>query len=198
MLAGGVLAYLVLAPLIVIFGQLSGAASRRSANTLMQRHVRQRRSAMRYIIYIGAGAVATGGHHQHVAGAAADFRFDPLGLARPAPTGRGRRRGQRRGSRAPRAICRSEVVFVGSLAAGRGAWPRRPSWAWASTCTAWSARLLIVVFGFLFVTVSSRLTGEIGSSSNPISGMTVATLLLTCLVFVLARPHRQSGHAHGR
>src|SRR5437773_2809124 len=45
--------------------------------------------------------------------------------------------------------------------------------------------LMIVVFGFLFVTVSSRLTGEIGSSSNPISGMTVATLLLTCLVFVL-------------
>ena len=44
---------------------------------------------------------------------------------------------------------------------------------------------LIVVFGFLFVTVSSRLTGEIGSSSNPISGMTVATLLLTCLIFLL-------------
>jgi len=45
--------------------------------------------------------------------------------------------------------------------------------------------LLILLFGFLFVTVSSRLTGEIGSSSNPISGMTVATLLLTCLVFLL-------------
>ena len=45
--------------------------------------------------------------------------------------------------------------------------------------------VLIVVFGFLFVTVSSRLTGEIGSSSNPISGMTVATLLLTCLIFLL-------------
>jgi uncharacterized oligopeptide transporter (OPT) family protein len=45
--------------------------------------------------------------------------------------------------------------------------------------------LLIIVFGFLFVTVSSRLTGEIGSSSNPISGMTVATLLLTCLIFLL-------------
>ena len=41
------------------------------------------------------------------------------------------------------------------------------------------------MLGFLFVTVSSRLTGEIGSSSNPISGMTVATLLLTCLVFLL-------------
>jgi uncharacterized oligopeptide transporter (OPT) family protein len=45
--------------------------------------------------------------------------------------------------------------------------------------------LMIVVFGFIFVTVSSRLTGEIGSSSNPISGMTVATLLLTCLIFLL-------------
>ncbi len=43
---------------------------------------------------------------------------------------------------------------------------------------------LVLVFGFLFVTVSSRLTGEIGSSSNPISGMTVATLLLTCLIFL--------------
>jgi uncharacterized oligopeptide transporter (OPT) family protein len=41
------------------------------------------------------------------------------------------------------------------------------------------------VLGFLFVTVSSRLTGEIGSSSNPISGMTVATLLVTCLVFLI-------------
>src|ERR1700687_4740137 len=45
--------------------------------------------------------------------------------------------------------------------------------------------VLIIAFGFLFVTVSSRLTGEIGSSSNPISGMTVATLLLTCLIFLL-------------
>ena len=47
------------------------------------------------------------------------------------------------------------------------------------------AAVLIVVFGFLFVTVSSRLTGEIGSSSNPISGMTIATLLLTCLIFLI-------------
>jgi uncharacterized oligopeptide transporter (OPT) family protein len=45
--------------------------------------------------------------------------------------------------------------------------------------------VMILLFGFLFVTVSSRLTGEIGSSSNPISGMTIATLLMTCLIFVL-------------
>ena len=48
-----------------------------------------------------------------------------------------------------------------------------------------AAAALIVLFGFLFVTVSSRLTGEIGSSSNPISGMTIATLLLTCLIFLV-------------
>ena len=45
--------------------------------------------------------------------------------------------------------------------------------------------VMILLFGFLFVTVSSRLTGEVGSSSNPISGMTIATLLLTCLIFLL-------------
>ena len=45
--------------------------------------------------------------------------------------------------------------------------------------------VLIVVFGFFFVAVSSRIVGIIGSSSNPISGMTIATLLGTCLIFVL-------------
>jgi putative OPT family oligopeptide transporter len=44
--------------------------------------------------------------------------------------------------------------------------------------------VLIVVFGFFFATVSSRITGLIGSSSNPISGMTIATLIITCLIFV--------------
>ena len=44
--------------------------------------------------------------------------------------------------------------------------------------------LLVVVFGFIFVTVSSRIVGIIGSSSNPISGMTIATLMATALIFV--------------
>ena len=44
--------------------------------------------------------------------------------------------------------------------------------------------ILIVVFGALFVTVSSRIVGLIGSSNNPISGMTIATILGTCLVFI--------------
>ena len=44
--------------------------------------------------------------------------------------------------------------------------------------------VLVIVFGFFFVTVSSRIVGLIGSSSNPISGMTIATLILTCTIFV--------------
>lgn len=44
--------------------------------------------------------------------------------------------------------------------------------------------ILIVVFGALFVTVSSRIVGLIGSSNNPISGMTIATILGTCLIFI--------------
>src|SRR5687768_8826547 len=44
--------------------------------------------------------------------------------------------------------------------------------------------VLIIFFGFFFATVSSRITGLIGSSSNPISGMTIATLIITCLIFV--------------
>ena len=44
--------------------------------------------------------------------------------------------------------------------------------------------VLVIVFGFFFVTVSSRIVGLIGSSSNPVSGMTIATLILTCTIFV--------------
>jgi putative OPT family oligopeptide transporter len=46
--------------------------------------------------------------------------------------------------------------------------------------------VLIVAFGFFFVTVSSRIVGLIGSTSNPISGMTIATLMGTCMFFILA------------
>ena len=44
--------------------------------------------------------------------------------------------------------------------------------------------VLVVIFGAFFVTVSSRIVGLIGSSNNPISGMTIATLMGTCLVFI--------------
>jgi putative OPT family oligopeptide transporter len=48
-----------------------------------------------------------------------------------------------------------------------------------------AASLLVVVFGFLFVTVSSRIVGLIGSSANPMSGMAIATLMATCAIFLV-------------
>ncbi len=48
------------------------------------------------------------------------------------------------------------------------------------------AALLVIVFGFLFVTVASRISGLIGNSSNPVSGMTIATLMATCAMFLVA------------
>jgi putative OPT family oligopeptide transporter len=48
-----------------------------------------------------------------------------------------------------------------------------------------AAALLVVFFGFLFVTVSSRIVGLIGSSANPISGMTIATLMATSAIFLV-------------
>jgi len=44
--------------------------------------------------------------------------------------------------------------------------------------------VLVIIFGAFFVTVSSRIVGLIGSSNNPISGMTIATIMATCLVFI--------------
>ncbi len=48
-----------------------------------------------------------------------------------------------------------------------------------------AAAIFVVIFGFLFVTVSSRICGLIGSSSNPISGMAIATLMATCAMFLV-------------
>jgi uncharacterized oligopeptide transporter (OPT) family protein len=48
------------------------------------------------------------------------------------------------------------------------------------------AAFIVVTFGFLFVTVASRISGLIGNSSNPVSGMTIATLMATCAVFLMA------------
>jgi len=47
------------------------------------------------------------------------------------------------------------------------------------------AAVFVVVFGFLFVTVSSRICGIIGTSANPVSGMTIATLMATCAMFLV-------------
>jgi putative OPT family oligopeptide transporter len=174
MCAGGVLSYLVLIPLIKFFGdQLAAPLAPETTSLVKDMSPGQIRNA--YILYIGAGAVAAGGIISlfrslptilhGLRGGLADLKLERAG----------------NNSNALRTDRDLSMKFVGIgivvlVAAITFARPLHMNPLGA---------LLIVVFGFLFVTVSSRLTGEIGSSSNPISGMTVATLLLTCLIFLL-------------
>jgi uncharacterized oligopeptide transporter (OPT) family protein len=135
-----------------------------------------------YILYIGAGAVATGGiisMFQALPMIAGSLRgaFSDLAASRSGQQG-GRGKLPRTARDLPLwVVLVGGLVLVAALAA-------LPQLGLGFTFYGLVGAALIVVFGFLFVTVSSRLTGEIGSSSNPISGMTVATLLLTCLAFV--------------
>ncbi|MGH2361949.1 MAG: OPT family oligopeptide transporter, partial [bacterium] len=181
MCAGGVLAYLVLIPMISYFGQFLGAPLPPEGTTLVKD---MSPSAIRnaYILYIGAGAVAAGGL---------------ISVFRSLPTiWHGLRGGLSdfSASKADGAPVKLRTdrdlpinfVLIGVLALVVVIAFASPLYVGGTGVAARiAAAILIVVFGFLFVTVSSRLTGEIGSSSNPISGMTVATLLLTCLTFVI-------------
>jgi uncharacterized oligopeptide transporter (OPT) family protein len=130
-----------------------------------------------YVLYIGAGAVAVGG-------IISVFRALPMiarGLAGGLSDWRTRRAetGTREATPRTDRDLSPKVVAIGLIVLMAGILSAR-----TLQMNIFGA-LLIIVFGFLFVTVSSRLTGEIGSSSNPISGMTVATLLLTCLIFLV-------------
>src|SRR5882672_1683328 len=173
MCAGGVLAYLLLIPLIKFFGDALSVPLAPGAKLIHDMSPNQIRGA--YVLYIGAGAVAAGG---------------VVSLAKALPTiwsslggslkgyGGGTSVDKTTGRRTDQDIP-MKWVLVGCLAiivAIMLAAPLHMNLLGA---------LLILVFGFLFSTVSSQLTGQIGSSSNPISGMTVATLLLTCLIFLL-------------
>ncbi|MBZ4421443.1 OPT family oligopeptide transporter [Myxococcus sp. RHSTA-1-4] len=173
--AGGVLSYLILIPAISFFGSgLDTPLLVHNGQLIRDMSPDQIRNA--YVLYIGAGAVATGGL---------------ISLIRSLPTivGAFKRsvetlKASRTHGTAPQ-LLRTEqdlpitVVLVGSALLILAIWLSPP------LEVNFISAILIVIFGFFFVTVSARITGEIGSSSNPISGMVVATLLVTCLVYLL-------------
>ncbi len=172
MMAGGVLSSFVLIPMISLFGgQLTEPLF--PAKMLikdMEIHDIWRN----YVLYIGAGAVAAGG-------IISLFQSLPT-IIGGAKSGLRSVMGGKNASTGEKLRTDDDLpmsfVIIGTLVMVVALW-----FAPALHINLLSA-LMIIIFGFLFVTVSSRLTGEIGSSSNPISGMTVATLLLTCLVFL--------------
>jgi uncharacterized oligopeptide transporter (OPT) family protein len=177
MLAGAILSYLVFAPAIRLFGDGLLAPLYPGVKLIRDMDAGDIRRA--YLLYIGAGAVAAGG-------IISLCRAIPLIVSSLAAGLRDLRSsvaGSAEGRRTDRDLP-IRFVGIGSLLLMAAIWfalPIGSPLSWVSLLGA----IMVVLFGFLFVTVSSRLTGEIGSSSNPISGMTVATLLLTCLIFLV-------------
>jgi OPT family oligopeptide transporter len=175
MCAGGVLAYLVLIPAIKFFGETAIGAIAPGTMPISQMTPDDIREA--YVLYIGAGAVAAGGIISMVRSLPLIWHgiksgFADLRRMKGGPVGKIARTDQDL----------SMKFVIGGVIALLLVIMIAPQ-----LHLQWNllGALLIIVIGFLFVTVSSHLTGEIGSSSCPTSGMTVATLLLTCLAFLI-------------
>jgi putative OPT family oligopeptide transporter len=169
MLAGGVLGTVVLVPMIAFFASGSSTpifpSLDQTVSAMSGEEIR-----VTYVRYIGAGAVTMGGImsllkalpalFRSLASAASRIR---KAAARPEPV------------RTERDIP-SWIVLAGSAVIGLLSWTLAPDNPWVI--------LMVMVFGFIFVTVSSRIVGLVGSSSSPVSGMTIATLLGTTVLFV--------------
>jgi putative OPT family oligopeptide transporter len=181
--AGGVFSWLVLMPAIKFFGE--AVAAPLYPSTIPIRDMTPGQMWESYIRPMGAGAVAMAGLItlaktmptivNALRGGMKDIRAQQTGA------GAG-------GGRLDRDISMRWVV-LGSLAIVIAMWLMLtfnpvPG---ASTTGVENlvASLFVVVFGFLFVTVSSRICGLIGTSANPVSGMTIATLMATCAMFLV-------------
>ena len=174
-LAGGMLSALVLTPAIALFGESSSTPIFPATKTIAAMSPKEIRDA--YVLYIGAGAVATGGIISLFQALPLIFSSVRAGY-RDIRSSAGTEQIGRTARDLPlRVVGLGAVLLVVAIASSH----LIPTGVPGRVVGA----LMVVLFGFLFVTVSSRVTGEVGSSSNPISGMTVATLLLTCLIFVL-------------
>lgn len=178
MMGGAVLSYFVLGPLIATFGENLTVPV--SPATGLIKDMDASGLKANYLRYIGAGAVAAGGIISMMRALPLIFGSIVSGLRDLRAT---RAEGASATRRTEQDLPMSVVLFgsLGMVLVLMGV----PSLGLGFSVQGFLGALMILVFGFLFVTVSSRLTGEIGSSSNPISGMTIATLLLTCLIFLL-------------
>src|SRR3989442_3239608 len=174
MLAGGCLAYVVLMPAIKLFG--SAMTEPMFGTTKLIRDMSAGEVRAAFVFSIGAGAVATAGI---------------IALARSLPTIVGAFRAgfaDLKASRVGQAVTAKlrtdddlpiTVTIFGSLllALGLAFLP--------SIGVNLLGGLLIIIFGFFFTTLSSRICGQIGSSANPISGVTIASLIAISVIFLL-------------
>ena len=182
--AGGVISWLVIMPAIKFFGSLSGNVAL-YPSTIPIGQMTPDQLYGSYIRSIGAGAVAASGL---------------ITLIKTLPTilsalTAGIKDIRAKQAAAAAAVNRTErdmsmrVVLIGSAVIVVMVWAllkfKPIPGAMTSGFADFLAAIFVVVFGFLFVTVASRISGLIGNSSNPISGMTIATLMATCAVFLV-------------
>ena len=171
--AGGCLAYVVLMPAIKLFGSAMTEPMFGTTKLIRDMNAGEIRAA--FVFYIGAGAVASAGI---------------IALARSLPTIVGAFRAgfaDMRASRVGQAVARLRtdddlpiaLTVFGSIALAivLALLPQ--------IGVNLLGGILIILFGFFFTTVSSRICGQIGSSANPISGMTIASLIAISFIFLL-------------
>lgn len=170
MFAGGVLSWLVIIPLIVMFG---GDATIYPVvdQTISEVYAAGGASAIwsNYIRYIGAGALAAGGIISLIK--SLPLIVTTFSGAMKSMAGGGKTTNDRTSND-------MNIVFVlGAIVALAFA-----IWLIPAIPVSLLGAFIIVIFGFFFATVSSRMVGLVGSSNNPVSGMAIATLLISTLI----------------
>jgi putative OPT family oligopeptide transporter len=175
MFAGGVLSWLVLLPLLSIMGNyLTVPFPPVPASGLRIDQMSPGQLWSAYIRYTGAGAVLAAGLitlARTIPTIVSSFR-ESVKDFRGGAAGAARIRTERD---IPMTVVLGGTVLLAIFLAVTPGLPTQGNIV---------AAVLTIAFGFFFVTVSSRIVGLIGSSSNPVSGMTIATLILTCTIFV--------------
>src|SRR6478752_3380980 len=175
MFAGGVLSWLVLLPLLSIMGNyLTVPFPPVPASGLRIDQMSPGQLWSAYIRYTGAGAVLAAGLitlARTIPTIVSSFRESVKDFSAKTEAG-GRARTEQD---LPLTVVLGGTILLAIFLAIAPGMPTQGNVL---------ASILVVVFGFFFVTVSSRIVGLIGSSSNPVSGMTIATLILTCTIFV--------------
>lgn len=172
MFAGGVLSYMVLMPAIAFFGgdSLSSVADE-TGKALAFNELDPGTIWSKYIRYIGAGAVAAGGIISLIKTFPTMIKTFKNAIKGFGHTGED--------SRTSRDLP-LPVVLIGIVILTVAMWiiPGIP--------VSLLGAVIIIIFGFFFATVSSRMVGIVGSSNNPVSGMAIATLIVTTILLKVA------------
>jgi putative OPT family oligopeptide transporter len=183
--AGGIVSWLVMMPAIKFYGQLAGNTPI-YPSTIPIPLMTPDDIWRSYIRPMGAGAVAAAGLITLLRTLPTIISALRAGLKDVRTEGAGQSASS---SRIDRDVP-MRAVIVGSAVIIAMMWVLLTFHPMKGASTLWYqnlfAAIFVVVFGFLFVTVAGRISGLLGNSSNPISGMSIATLMATCAIFFLA------------